>query len=85
MNDKNMETVAKNLADVSVRHLEFTEACMGMDFGKMIVLFCEAQYQCVSLLADVCDDPETKLMLMEGELSCKAKLDEVKEIMEKLS
>ena len=85
MNGKNTDIVAEHLADVAARHLKFTEACMGKDLGKMIILFCEAQYQCVSLIADICDDPETKLMLMEGELSCKAKLEEFKEVMEKLS
>lgn len=85
MSNKNMETVAEHLADISVRHLKFVEACMEKDLGKMSILFCEAQYQCISLLADICDDPETKLMLMEGELSCKAKLEWFKEVVEKLS
>lgn len=84
MNGKNVEMLAENLADISARHIEFTKAFVDGDREKLVTLFCESQYHCISLLADICDDPKMKLMLMEGELSCRAKLEEFEETIRKL-
>ena len=71
---KNQEIMATNIAEIVNRHERYLEALEESDLSKLILLFQESQIMCMSLLADICDDPDMKLKLMESALLCQEQM-----------
>lgn len=80
MTSKNDEIITAYLDELLARARKFDDAVKHTDLLDMVTLFIESQSECLSLIADICEDPASKVKIMEGVLSSKNMLDAAKDI-----